>query len=481
MDPTTNPTLQHAIELIRIGDRQRASIVLAKYLKDHPDSEHGWHILSYALIDQEQQIYALKRALRINPGNIHVKTRLEQLSPQPAEPAPPPIAPEQPPSPTPRAQPALGVENDALTGDLDEILESPLADSQTSRKSLIQSVSPVTEPQHPATLVVSKPIPAPIIERSLTPQKYGMGHRIRTRAIIAWRRFKMNWGIFAQSPLAIFGLVLIFFFGLMAIAFPILINSVWPRGIYDPFTGFDMNVFPHPSAPGPGHLLGTDSLGRDVLSMILAATTPTFLVGLTAAFSTALVGTTLSVTAAYFRGKIDAIITNLADVFLLFPAPIIMVIIGARYRDLGPMPLGLIYGVVTGAGATTIVMRAQAIQIASKPFMEAAHIAGGGPFHIITKHLIPSVMPLAALQMMIAVTGAVVADGFISFFGLTRTVSNWGTIIYDAFIYGNLTGSYGQPWHMLIPSAACFSLFALGFYLVSRGLHRVASPSLREE
>jgi peptide/nickel transport system permease protein len=227
--------------------------------------------------------------------------------------------------------------------------------------------------------------------------------------------------------------------------------------------------------------LGTDTLGRDVLSMLLAATTPTFVLGLTAALTTAIVGTAMAVTAAYFRGAVDAVITNLADVFLLFPAPVIMVIIGARFRDLGPVPLGLIYGFVTGAGPTAIVLRAHALQVVYKPYMEAAHVAGGGAAHIIPKHLLPAMMPLAALQMMIAVTGAVVADGFISFFGLTRTVSNWGTLIYDAFVYKQLGSSGTSTWHMLLPAALCFSLFAMGFYLVSRGLHRVASPTIREE
>ncbi len=110
--------------------------------------------------------------------------------------------------------------------------------------------------------------------------------------------------------------------------------------------------------------------------------------------------------------------------------------------------------------------------------MEAAQIAGGGGRHIIFRHLLPSLLPLAALQMMVAVTGAVVADGFISFFGITRTISNWGTIIYDAFIYAGISGT-GIPWYSLVPAAMCFSLFALGFYLISRGLHRVASPELR--
>jgi peptide/nickel transport system permease protein len=291
----------------------------------------------------------------------------------------------------------------------------------------------------------------------------------------------MDWAVFSQSKLAVLGVIIIVVFGLLAIAHPILMRTVWPRAVYDPVTGFDMQVFPHPALPGSSHLLGTDTLGRDVLSMLLAATTPAFIVGLTAALATALVGTVLSVTAAYFGGPVDATITNLADVFLLFPAPVIMVIIGARFRDLGPVPLGLIYGLVTGAGPTTIVMRAHARQVVARPYMEAAHVAGGGSVHIITKHLLPAMMPLAALQMMIAVTGAVVADAFISFFGLTRTVSNWGTLIYDAFVYSQVGTSDSGMWHMLLPAALFFSLFAAGFYLVSRGLHRVASPTIREE
>ncbi len=499
MDPTNIPALKQATELIKAGKRHQAQIILAKYVQSFPENEHAWHIMSYALDDKEHQIFALKRALKINPQNLHVKTRLEKLSPsEPPEPKPtPPSTRVARAAPSPQPESLLKASQAPRSGSLPQTAvapfaqpENPLEHTQTSGSgSLLQTVaanigvdtSPLKPPVRKSALISqSKPIARPL--EILTPAKrFGFWQRLKIRSIISWRRTKLNWRIFAQSPLAIIGLIIIFLFALMAIAHPILIKTVWPRGIYDPATGFDMMVFPNPSPPVSGHILGTDSLGRDVLSMILAATTPTFLVGITAALTTALIGTLLSVTAAYFQGKVDMIITNMADVFLLFPAPIIMVIIGARFRDLGPVELGLFYGFVTGAGATTIVMRAQAMQVAAKPFMEAAHIAGGGPWHIITKHLIPSVMPLAALQMMIAVTGAVVADGFISFFGITRTVNNWGTIIYDAFIYGNISGSYGPPWHMLIPSAACFSLFAMGFYLVSRGLHRVASPSLRED
>ncbi len=470
MDPTLNPTLKQATELIQAGERHQASVLLARFIKAYPLNEHAWHILSYAIGDKDRQIYVLKRALQINPTNRHVKARLEKISSPAYKPTLKREA-ETHPGPIPQPVAPKAELRPSMQGNL---LKAATPDLGSQSSVGAGAVSPPSIVPKPAPRITTYEIPKPA-------KVYGPWQQIKTRATISWQRTKMNWGIFVQSPLAIIGLILIAFFALLAVAHPILMNTVWPRGIYDPATGFDMMVFPHPSPPVPGHILGTDSLGRDVLSMILAATTPTFIVGITAALTTAIIGTILSVTAAYFQGKVDTIITNMADVFLLFPAPIIMVIIGARFRDLGPLQLGLFYGLVTGAGATTIVMRAQAIQIAAKPFMEAAHIAGGGPWHIITKHLIPSVMPLAALQMMIAVTGAVVADGFISFFGITRTVSNWGTIIYDAFIYGNISGSYGPPWHMLIPAAACFSLFALGFYLVSRGLHRVASPSLRED
>jgi peptide/nickel transport system permease protein len=291
----------------------------------------------------------------------------------------------------------------------------------------------------------------------------------------------MNWNIFSQSRLAVLGVILVIIFGLMAIAYPLLRNTVWSSSMYDPITGFDMEVFPHPVPPGPQHLLGTDTLGRDVLSRLLAATPHSFVIGLTAAVTTAIVGTLLSMAAAYYQGYVDTAITNLADVFLMLPAPVMMVIIGTRFREISPFVLGLFYGVLTGAGGTTLVMRAQAIQIVSKPFMEAAQIAGGTGRHIIFRHLLPSLLPLAALQMMVAVTGAIVADGFISFFGIMRTTSNWGTIIYEAFVYAGISGGLEIPWHLLVPAATCFSLFALGFYLISRGLHRVASPELRTE
>jgi peptide/nickel transport system permease protein len=302
--------------------------------------------------------------------------------------------------------------------------------------------------------------------------------RIRTSLLLA--QLKRAWDIFRGNRLALIGLLLIGMFGIMAIAHPILLNTVWPRGIYDPVTGFDMEVFPHPTSPSTKHLLGTDSLGRDVLSMLLKATTPTFSLGLTAAIATAIVGTIIGVISAYYGGITDSIFSRISDIFLLFPAPILMVVIGSRFRDIGSVPLGLIYGVVAGAGTTAVVLRSHALKVRVMPFIEASRIAGGGSRHVIIKHVLPHMLPMAGLQMMIAVTGAVVADGFISFLGFTRNISNWGTIMYDAFTYAQQLGSMDEVWHVLIPSAVSLSLFAFAFYLVSRGMYDVADPRIVE-
>jgi peptide/nickel transport system permease protein len=309
------------------------------------------------------------------------------------------------------------------------------------------------------------------------PYRSSRWQRRKRRAQAGWRRFKISWDVFAQNKLALFGLALIVLFGLMAASHPILRKTVWKQGIYDPITGYDMAIL-HPARPSPQHLLGTDSLGRDVLSMLLAAAQPAFVVGIAAALTTALLGTTIGVVAAYFGGIVDSVLMHLADAFLLLPAPLLMVIVGMRFRDIGPAPLGLIYGLIAGAGGAAIVMRSQALQVVIKPFIEAARMAGGGRWHIMLVHVVPHMLPLAALYMMLAVTGAVVADAFIAFFGFSRSYLNWGSIIYSSFTYSSVLDT-GVEWHVLIPPSVALSLFAAAFYLVARGLHQVADPRLR--
>jgi peptide/nickel transport system permease protein len=305
--------------------------------------------------------------------------------------------------------------------------------------------------------------------------------RIGLELSLGWRQLKSDWRIFSHNRLAVIGVVLIIIFGLMAVSHPILLATVWPKTIYDPVVGYAFDVMgPQPAPPSPAHLLGTDALGRDVLSMLLAGTGQTFLLALTAATATAVTGTTLGALAAYYGRRVDAIILHTSKAFLLLPAPLFMVVVGARENHLGAAAFGLIYGVLAGLGSATIVMRAQALTILNKPFIEAARVSGCGAGRIILSHLVPHMLPLAAVHMMMAVTGAVIADGFIWFLGLRSTRINWGSMIYNALTYQGISAG-GIPWMALIAPSLALSLFAAAFYLVARGLHEVADPQLRED
>jgi peptide/nickel transport system permease protein len=295
-----------------------------------------------------------------------------------------------------------------------------------------------------------------------------------------WRAFRLGVSQFVHNRLAVVGVVIILLYGLAGFVYPFLLGTVWPTGVYHPVTGFDPNVVSNPAPPGNGHVFGTDALGRDVLSQLLAATRPTWIMAMVAAFTTAIVATFAGGMSALFRGWTDAVLSRLSDAFLLLPAPIFMLVIGSseRSQDIGPIDFGFIYGVITGIGAGAIVIRAQALKIIAAPFIDAARVAGAGRWRILGLHVLPHLYPLAAVYMMLAVVGAVVADGFAAWLGQTGTRVNWGTLVYNGVTFMNpITGT--PAWNAIIPPSIALSVFAAAFYLVSVGLREVADPRYR--
>lgn len=291
------------------------------------------------------------------------------------------------------------------------------------------------------------------------------------------KRFLESWSIFSRNKLAMLGLFLLSLFVVLAALHPILMGKAWPKRIYDPVTGFDMEFAPHPSGFSARHLLGTDTLGRDVLSILMAATWPSLAMAFTATITATLLGTVIGAVSAYFRGVIDGFFSGLADISLLAPAPLIMVIIGFTL-NITPIQFGFIYGILAGIGVVAIVLRSYGLEIVSRTYIEAAKVAGGSSAHILLEHVFPHLLPLAAVSMLFTVTGAIFASGFIAFLGLSRAQLNWGSMIYDAFTYEGINGVL--PWNVLIPSALAISLFAASFFLIALGLQDVVEPRKSE-
>lgn len=291
------------------------------------------------------------------------------------------------------------------------------------------------------------------------------------------KRMQSGWRIYIEEPKAVLGLVILLVLFLMALSHPILMNTIWPVGIYDPSTGIDYEVV-NPAPPSIKHPLGTTATGLDVLSLLLASTRNSFTLGLTAGIVAACAGVILGLMSEYFRGNFELAFNQITNALLLLPAPIFMAFTGIVLIESGPVKLGIIYGVIAGLGPIAVVMKKYASQFVVKPYVEAAMISGGGAFHIISRHLIPQMIPMAIIQVLVTATGAVIVDGYLSYLGVTRYYINWGTMLFyterlSEFILGKTL------WRAILPPAICFSLFGLSFHLVSNGIHRVVDPQLR--
>jgi peptide/nickel transport system permease protein len=334
------------------------------------------------------------------------------------------------------------------------------------------------------------------------------------------RSFSQNWGLFKESKMGMVGLAIIAIFGLMAVAHPILMNTMWDPLIYDPVTGYDAVVTEYtivedgavvdpltelelsearfelnpsvkvgelvriPSQPAPPslngehpHFLGTDPLGRDIFSQLLYGSRAAFLLGFVAALTTVFIATTVGSIAAYYGGPIDGFFMRFADLILLMPLLPLLIVLSAAVR-INMVMLGVFIGILSGFGAEAIVLKSQALSIRVKSYIDAARVAGGGDRHIIFRHIVPNVLPLSFLYMMFGITGAITLEATLSFFGLLNVPMSWGIMINTASTQGYLLSGTNY-WWLLFPAGLAVSFLAFGFFIVGRGMDEVINPRLR--
>jgi peptide/nickel transport system permease protein len=317
--------------------------------------------------------------------------------------------------------------------------------------------------------------------------------RIRLR--LAWKSFLSNWRLFKENPVGLVGIGFILFFGFLAVLHPILMATVWPKSIYDPVIGYDRDIIVHPSPPTwvanasteiisirpmpPfSHILGTDPLGRDVLSQLMYSTQSEFALGIMAALVTVLIATTVGAVAAYFGGLVDMIFMRIADVMYMLPFIAILIVLSSLF-SFEMIHLAIVYGILAGFGANTIVIKSQALTIKVKAYIEAARVAGGSDWHIILTHLVPNLLPLSFLFMMVTVTNAIFSEAVLSFLGLLSIRMSWGIMIQITQSAGYLLISW-KYWYLMFPAGLAISLLCSAFYLVGRALDEVINPRLRK-
>lgn len=278
------------------------------------------------------------------------------------------------------------------------------------------------------------------------------------------------------------GLALLAVFVLLAVSRPLFEATLWDGApdLYDPVVGYDRAI-DHPSSPSAAHPLGTDTFGRDVLSLLVASTGATVAIAVATGAVTGTLAVALGTAMAFWRGRVDQLLSHVADMVVLLPAPLVMIVFAYARPDLfTPWRFGVIYGLLSGVGAGAIVVRSYGLTVVNKPFIDAARVAGGGPWRLMTRHMLPHLAPLAAIQTMLAATGAIVAAAFVDFL----TPGGTGQPTYGTLVYSGLAAQQQlnatPAWSALLAGALGISVLCAAFYLLSVGLRQQVDPTTRE-
>lgn len=270
------------------------------------------------------------------------------------------------------------------------------------------------------------------------------------------------------------GLGVLVFMIVVALGAPILANA---RGLNPIYATATPNV-----GPSLHDWLGTDNDGRSVLTLLIWGARNSLLVGLTATLISIIVGALFGVIAGHFGsvgragGRLaDNVLMRVTDWFLVVPfLPLAMVVA----RTVGPS-LGVIILVIglTSWPGTARIVRAQALAVETRPYLERAKALGAGHWHQMYRHVLPNVMPLLLANTILTVAGTILAETTLSFLGLgDPTRPTWGEMLGAAYDNGVGTGNF--VW-LLAPGIAVIAV-VMAFTLVGHALEGVLDPKLRE-
>ena len=234
------------------------------------------------------------------------------------------------------------------------------------------------------------------------------------------------------------------------------------------------NAYAPPSLADP---LGTDFLGRNILTEIIVGTRPIMEVGIAASLITVVVGVVVGLTAGYVGGTLDALIMRVVDVFLTIPGLPLIIVIASIISTTNPFVLAGILSVTTWAGLSR-ALRSQALSLRSAAFIEAANVQGLPVRHMVFRELLPNVGPYIAINFLLNVNTAIYAEIGLFILGIAPiTGNNWGVMINLALSNGALYTT-SSMLSLFAPIAAIVVL-QVAFVFFSRALDQLFNPQLR--
>jgi peptide/nickel transport system permease protein len=274
------------------------------------------------------------------------------------------------------------------------------------------------------------------------------------------------WRALRGNRKAMAGSVILFVFVVVS-AFPGLFTSVR-----------DANAIAYPPRLGPStaHLLGTTGLGQDIYSQLVYGTRQSLIIAVVAGFFATVLSVLIGVSAAYLGGYLDDLLSMLTNVVLVIPAfPLIIIL--AKYAGHGSLTVLLVVLVVTGWAYGANQMRAQALSLRNREFLESARVRGERRSYIIVFEVLPTMTSLIVANFLGAALYSVLSAAGLQFLGLGDPNSqSWGTMLYWAQNQQAL--QTGAPLWSIAPGL-CVALLGVAFALMNYAFDEIGNPALR--
>jgi len=280
----------------------------------------------------------------------------------------------------------------------------------------------------------------------------------------ALRRF---WNAYRRDGMGLTGLFILAIFVAVAIF-----------AIFADKTGTEITkaTGPRLAAPSLDYPLGTDDQGRSVLTLTIQGAKVSLLVGLSATAITMLIGSTVGLVAGFRGGWLDQLLMRLTDWGLVIPWLVLAISLASIFGQSLTIII-LVIGLTTWPSTARLV-RAQTLSVKERPFVERARALGASNWHLVTRHILPNVMPVIMANTVLIVAIAILSETALSFLGLGDPFSiSWGQILEQAS--NGAAATLGAWWWLGAPGV-CIVLVVLAFTMIGFALDEIVNPKIRQ-
>lgn len=298
------------------------------------------------------------------------------------------------------------------------------------------------------------------------------------------------WGRLIKNKASVTGMIIILFFMFVMIFARSLAphNPIGLNSGKDYLPPFWVEKAQNGKSGSTEFPLGTDTLGRDLLSRVIYGTRVSLIVGFIPTFIIVVIGVTVGMFAGYLGGKWDNILMRITDVMYGFPDILLFIIVLVALRDtwLGELMSGLLLlfialAVVNWVGVARIA-RGQVLALKEKEFIEAARCIGAKDSRIMLRHLFPNMLGPIIVQTSFTIPSMIISEAILGYLGLGLKpatdpdaffITSWGSLLLEG-----QTSLNANPYMLLIP-AICVALVVLAFTFIGDGLRDALDPRMR--